>query len=144
MTERRRLTPAERLACIGAAVILASMLLPWYGIPFSGLSVTGFDAFGFAAAALLVVAGAAVVAVMREAAGRPPARPLRTAELVALAGLWAALIDVYLILDPPDELGGTTDVSARLGAFVALGGCVAMAVAGMRMRAERHAAERSR
>jgi hypothetical protein len=136
---RRRLTPAERLAFIGAGAILASMLLPWYGIPFSGLSVTGFDAFNFAAAALLVTAAAAVVAVLREAAGRPPARPLGTGELVAIAGVWAALITVYLILDPPDELGGTTDVSARLGVFVALGGCVAMAVAGMRIRAERGA-----
>jgi hypothetical protein len=137
MPERRRLTPAERLVCIGAGVILASMVLPWYGIPFSGLSVTGFDAFGFAAAALLVTAAAAVVAVLRESSGHQPPRPLATGELVAVAGVWAALITTYLILDPPDELGGTTDVSARLGAFVALGGCAVMAIAGMRMRAER-------
>ncbi len=83
---RRSLTPAERLACIGAAVALGSMLLPWYGIPLTGgLSVSGFNAFGFAAAALLVAVGGAVVVVMREAAGRPPVRPLRSADLVMLA-----------------------------------------------------------
>ena len=77
---------------MAAAVVLASMLLPWYGIPLSGgLSVSGFDSFGFAAAALLLAAGAAVVVVLREAAGQTPAQPLRSAELVIVAGDWAAL-----------------------------------------------------
>ena len=133
---RRSLTPAERLACIGAAVALGSMLLPWYGIPLTGgLSVSGFNAFGFAAAALLVAVGGAVVVVMREAAGRPPVRPLRSADLVMLAGVWAALVAVYLMFDRPDELAGSTRISLRIGPFVALGGCIAIVVAGMRMRA---------
>ena len=133
---RRSLTPAERLACIGAAVALGSMLLPWYGIPLTGgLSVSGFNAFGFAAAALLVAVGAVVVIVMREAAGKPPGRPLRSADLVMLAGIWAALVAVYLMFDRPDELAGSTQISLRIGPFVALGGCIAIVVAGMRMRA---------
>jgi protein-S-isoprenylcysteine O-methyltransferase Ste14 len=140
MTEsphRRPLTAGERLVCIGAAVILASMLLPWYGIRFSGLSSSGFDSFGFGAVALLVTAGAAVVIVIREAAGRPPSRPLRSAELVIVAGIWAAAIGVYLVFDRPDELAGSTEISPQLGIFVAIGGAAAIVVAGMRMRSER-------
>jgi hypothetical protein len=133
---RRPLTPAERLACMAAAVALGSMLLPWYGIPLTGgLSVSGFNAFGFAAAAMLVAVGAAVVVVIREAAGKPPVRPLRSADLVILAGGWAALVAIYLMFDRPDELAGSTRISLRIGPFVALGACVAMVVAGLRMRA---------
>ena len=46
---RRPLSPAERIVVAGAIAVVASLLLPWYGIPFSrGLSVTGVDSFGFA------------------------------------------------------------------------------------------------
>lgn len=122
---------------MAAAVALGSMLLPWYGIPQTGgLSVSGFNAFGFAAAALLIAVGAAVFVVMREAAGRGPVRPLRSADLVTLAGGWAALIAIYLMFDRPDELAGSTRISLRIGPFVALGACAAIVVAGIRMRAD--------
>ena len=86
---RRPLTPAERIVVAGALVVAVSLLLPWYGIPFTrGLSVTGVDSFGFADAALLITVGAAVVLVVRDAAGRKLARPLRSAELVVAAGVW--------------------------------------------------------
>jgi hypothetical protein len=137
---RRPLTAGERLVCMGAAGILVSMLLPWYGIRFSGLSSSGFDSFGFGAVALLITAGAAVVLVIREAAGRPPSRPLRSAELVVVAGVWAALLAVYLVFDRPDKLAGSTDISPQLGIFVALAGAVIIVVGGLRMRSEHPAA----
>ena len=137
---RRPLTPAERIVVAGALVVLASMLLPWYGIPFSrGLSVTGLDSFGFADAALLLTVGAAALLVVREAAGRTLARPLRSAELVIVAGVWAALLTAFLMIDRPDELASTNAVTLRYGAFVALGGCAVVVVGGMRMRAEQAA-----
>jgi hypothetical protein len=136
--ERRPLTAGERMTCIGAGVILLSMLLPWYGVGLSGLSQSGFDAFGFGAAALVVTAGAAVVLAFAEAAGTPPPRPLRSAELIVLAGTWAALLGVYLVFDRPDELAGITDVSPQLGIFVAIVGGLVIAMGGVRMRAERH------
>lgn len=135
---RRPLTPAERIVAAGALVVLASMLLPWYGIPFSrGLSVTGLDSFGFADAALLLTVGAAALLVVREAAGRQLARPLRSAELIMVAGVWAGLLTAYLMIDRPDELARTNAVSLRFGAFVCLGGGIAIFIGGMRMRAER-------
>lgn len=134
---RRPLTQGERLVCVGAAIIFGSLFLPWYGISFTRLSSSGFDSFGFGAAALLVTAGAAVAAVVRDAGGRPPARPLRTAELVMVAGAWATLLGVYLFFDRPDRLGASTNISPRLGTYVAIAGAVLILVSGFRMRAER-------
>jgi hypothetical protein len=123
---------------MGAIAIAASMLLPWYGIPFTnGLSVTGFDSFNFSHAALLLTAGAAVYLVVREASGRTLPRPLRPAELVAVAGTWAALLCFFLIADRPDRLGGSAEVQVRYGIYVAIGGSLAIVVGGLRMRFER-------
>ena len=133
---RRPLTPAERLVCMAAAAVLGSLLLPWYGIALSGgLSISGFDAFGFAAAAMLIAVGGAGFAVMRDAAGHPLARPLRSADLVTLAGAWAAAVAVYLMVDRPDELAGSTRILLRIGPFVALAASLTIAGAGLRMRA---------
>jgi hypothetical protein len=135
---RRPLSPAERIVGAGAIAACASLLFPWYGIAFGrGLSVTGLDRFGFAHAALLITVGAAVFLVIREASGRPMPRPLRAAELVAVAGTWGALLCFFLMADQPDELGGRPDVQLRYGIFVALAGCLAIVVGGLRMRAER-------
>jgi len=137
---RRPLSPAERVVCGGAIAVAVSTLLPWYGIPFGdGLAVTGLDELGFGLAAVLLTVAAAVVLVVREASGRSLSRPLRAPELLVLAGAWGALLCVYLAFDRPDELGGTTAVSPRLGVFVALGGCVAVGLGGLRMRVERRA-----
>ena len=138
LERRRALSPAERIVAAGAIAVAASMLLPWYGIRLrGGLSVTGLDSFGFGHAALLITVGAAVVVVWRERSGRTPPRPLRSAELVLVAGVWAALLTAFLMIDRPDELAGTTERRPADRVFVALGGCVAIVVGGMRMRVER-------
>lgn len=136
-----RLRPAERLCVTGAVVVAASLLFPWYGIRFSGgLSVTGLDTFGFAHAALLVTVGAAVALVVRRLAGRPLPRPLDEGILVAAAGAWATALVVYLMLDRPDELAGSTSIGLRLGIFLALAGAILLLAAGIRMRREKTSA----
>jgi hypothetical protein len=132
---RRALSPAERIVAAGAIAVCASLLLPWYGIAFSrGLSVTGLDRFGFAHAALLLAVGAAVFLVVREASGRTLSRPLRAAELVAIAGTWGVLVCFFLIADRPDELAGGTQVQLRYGIYVAIAGCMTIVIGGLRMR----------
>jgi hypothetical protein len=136
--QRRPLSPAERIVGAGSIAVAASLLFPWYGIAFTeGLSVTGLDSFGFAHAALLITVGAAVFLVARGAAGRTLPRPLRTAELVAFAGTWATLLCFFLLVDRPEQLGGRTEVQLRYGIYVAIGGCLAIVVGGLRMRSER-------
>jgi hypothetical protein len=135
--QRRPLSPAERIVGAGSIAVAASMLFPWYGIAFSdGLSVTGLDSFGFAHAALLITVGAAVFVVVRGAAGRTLPRPFRAADLVAIAGTWATLLCFFLVAVRPEQLGRSTDVQLRYGIYVAIGGCVAIVVGGLRMRSE--------
>ncbi len=137
--ERRvpALTPAEGLTAIGAAVVAASVFIPWYGIPFSnGRSVTALDSFGFAHAALLLTVAAAVWLVFRRARGHTLARPLDVGRLVAVAGGWAALLTVFLIFDRPEELAGSVRVGVRLGPFFSLAGSLAILVGGLRMSSE--------
>jgi hypothetical protein len=133
----RSLSPAERLAVIAAAVVAGSLLLPWYGLPFSsGLSVTGTDTFGFAHAALLLTVGAGGFLIARKARGLDLPRPLRAGALVALAGAWATVLVIYLIIDRPDELAGSTRVGLRFGIFVTLGASVTMILGGLRLAVE--------
>jgi hypothetical protein len=131
------LTMAERVAAIGAVVVLGSTLLPWYGLRFlSSLSQTGLDAFGLAQAALALTALAALVLIVRCARGYRLPRPLSEGALLIAAGAWAALLVVYAMIDRPDDFGLVT-ISLRYGIFVALAGAVAIAVGGVRLRRER-------
>ncbi len=131
----RSLPPPARLATVGAIAIPGSMLFPWYGIQFGpGLSQTGFDSFGLGELALLLTAGAALFLIGRCATGYVLPRPLSQGALLALAGLWAALVVAYLMLDRPDEIAGHVHIHLRYGIFVAMGGAVAMVVGGLRLR----------
>src|SRR4051794_28810222 len=136
---RRPLTPAERIAGAGVLAVAVSMLFPWYGLALRPqLAVTGLDSFGFGHAALLVTVAAVAFLIAREASGRPLPRPLQVAKLVIVAGAWAAVLTAYLIADRP-EIAGAAAVQIRYGVYVALGGSVAVAVGGVRMRGERAA-----
>jgi hypothetical protein len=131
----RSLPPPARLATVGAIAALGSMLLPWYGIQFGpGLSQTGFDSLGLGELALALTCGAALYLVVRCAAGYLPPRPLSEGGLLALAGVWAALLVAYLMIDRPDEIAGHAHIHLRYGIFVAMGGSVAMLVGGLRLR----------
>ncbi len=134
-----RMRPAERMCVIGALVVGASLLLPWYGIRFSGgLSVTGLDSFGFAHAALLLTVGAALALIAHRLLGRTLPRPLDQGTLIAVAGAWASALVGYLMFDRPDELAGSTSIGLRLGVFVAFGGALIVLAAGLRLRRKRN------
>jgi hypothetical protein len=127
------------MCVIGALVVLASLLVPWYGIRFSGgLAVTGLATFGFAHAALLLTVGAAVALVAHRLSGRTLPRPLDRGTLIAVAGAWSALLVAYLMVDRPEELAGSTDIGLRLGTFMAMGGALIVLGAGVRLRRERN------
>jgi hypothetical protein len=119
---------------IGALVVVASPLFPWYGVPVSGgLSKTGLDQFGPATLAMLITAGAALVLIARRARGYVPPRPLGAGGLLIAAGVWIGALICYLIADRPDQLAGSANVNLRIGLFVALGGAIAMIAGGMRV-----------
>jgi hypothetical protein len=133
----RRMGPNERLATVGALVVVASLLLPWYGAPIaSDLVKTGFGAFSFATAAMLLTVGAAIYLVIEVGNGYRPPRPLTVGTLLIVAGVWTGLLIIYQMLDRPQfhfaDLNDDYDV--RYGTFVALGGAAAIILAGTRRR----------
>ena len=126
----------ERLAGLGALILIVSTPLSWYRAPIGGLVKTGWGNFGWAEAALLLTAGAALGLLAQVGRGRRPPMPLHEGTLLAAAGVWSALIVVYLMFDRPQfELAGfNQDYSLAWGIFVALGGAVVLIVAGLRIR----------
>ncbi len=125
---------------MGVAVILASLLLPWYGAPVSGnLVLTGLSAFSFAEAALVLTAAITLFLALRIGGGYAPPRPLTESGLLIAAGVWAALIVAYRMADRPDfVINGITlpddPYRLRYGIFVALAGALLIVVAGIRAR----------
>jgi hypothetical protein len=127
----------ERIAFLGAATVVGSMLLPWYRAPVSSdLVQTGFGAFSFAEGALVLVAAATTFLALECGGGYVPPRPLREWGLFVTAGVWAALIVVYRMFDRPDfQLGGIDEVyEIHYGIFVALAGAIIIVMAGLRLR----------
>jgi hypothetical protein len=127
----------ERIAFLGAATVVGSMLLPWYRAPVSSdLVQTGFGAFSFAEGALALLAAATTFLALECGGGYVPPRPLREWGLFVTAGVWAALIVVYRMFDRPDfQLGGIDEVyEIHYGIFVALAGAIIIVMAGLRLR----------
>jgi hypothetical protein len=127
----------ERIAVIGAAVMVGSLLLPWYQSPISNdLVLTGIGAFGWAEAALVLIAAATTFLALEGGGGYVPPRPLREWGLFVAAGTWAALIVLYRIVDRPKFIfpGHEGRYDLHYAIFVALAGAAIIIVAGLRMR----------
>ena len=128
-----------RFAAVAAIVIAASLPLPWYGFrirEFGSVAQTGLDAFGWGQATLVLVVCASLVLIVLGARGYVPPRPLSEGSLLFAAGVWAAVVCAYLMLDRPEQLDGFTTIRLRYGIFVALGGAAALALGGLRIRQE--------
>jgi len=122
---------------IGAAVMVFSLLLPWYQSPISNdLVLTGISAFGWAEGTLLLIAAATTFLAVQGGGGYVPPRPLREWALFVTAGAWAAAVVVYRMFDrPPFMLGGRHEpYDLHYAIFVALAGALIIVVAGLRMR----------
>ena len=143
----RGLRGNERLAVVGVALIAGSLLLPWYGIPVSGdLVQTGLGAFSWAEAALLLTAAATLFFALQIGGGYVPPRPLTEWALLLSAGVWAAAIVAYRMVERPEldfevivDVNRTYDL--RYGIFVAMAGAVLIIAAGLRARRRRRASE---
>jgi hypothetical protein len=117
--------------------MVGSLVLPWYQSPISNdLVLTGIGAFGWAEAALVLIAAATVFLALKAGGGYVPPRPLREWGLFVAAGCWAALIVLYRIADrPPFTLAGRDEpYDLNYAIFVALAGAVVIVIAGLRMR----------
>jgi hypothetical protein len=137
VSDLRGLSGNERIAVIGAGVIVGSLLLPWYESPISNdLVLTGFGAFSWAEAALVLIAAATTFLALQAGGGYVPPRPLREWALFVAAGSWAGLIELYRMADRPrfTLAGHDEPYDLHYAIFVALGGAVIIVMAGLRMR----------
>jgi len=137
LNDLRGLGGNERVAVTGAAVMVGSLVLPWYQSPISSdLVLTGIGAFGWAEGALALVAAATVLLALRCGGGYVPPRPLREWALFVVAGVWAAVIVLYRIADRPrfTLAGHDEPYDLHYAIFVALAGAALIVVAGLRMR----------
>jgi len=137
LRDLRGLGGNERLAVIGAGVMIGSLLLPWYESPVSNdLVFTGIGAFGWAEAALVLIAGATTFLALQGGGGYVPPRPLREWGLFVAAGSWAVVIVVYRMIDRPKFTlaGHDQPYDLHYAIFVALAGAALIVAAGLRMR----------
>lgn len=137
LRDLRGLGGNERIAVIGAAVMVGSLFLPWYESPISDeLVQTGFGAFGWAEGALILIAAATVFLALQGGGGYVPPRPLREWALFVAAGGWAGLIVLYRMADRPQFTfaGHDEPYDLHYAIFVALAGAVIIVMAGLRMR----------
>jgi hypothetical protein len=129
--------PGVRLAAIGAIVVTASLILPWYGISlqlFQVISESAFSAFGSATLALLITAGAALYLAVITARGYRFPRPLSAGGVMIAAGFWCAALVGLLAVDAPGQILGIEAVETEYGPFVALAGAATIVAGGLRMR----------
>jgi hypothetical protein len=138
LTELSRLAANERLAIAGAALVVVSLFLPWYGITLGGgLVKTAIGSFGLVEAALVLTVGAAGALIVICARGYSLPRPLHEGTLLVAAGAWAAALIGYRMLERPEfELAGVIRPGLRYGIFVAAIGTALMIVGGLRKRRE--------
>jgi hypothetical protein len=137
LRDLRGLGGNERIAVIGCAVMVGSLLLPWYQSPISNdLVFTGIGAFGWAEGALVLIAAATTLLALQCGGGYVPPRPLREWALFVTAGCWAALIVLYRMVDRPNfTLSGHDEpYDLHYAIFVALAGAMIIIAAGLRMR----------
>lgn len=145
----RRLDPEQRLAAIGALLLVVSEFLPWYSNDFqtSGgvrtVTQTALQAASLVELALFIIAGAVIVMLFLRAEGRDMHLPATDGTLLTAAGGWSTLMIFIRMLDRPTA---TVDqLSLRLGLdwgiFFALAATVTLTVAGLRLRrnSSRHA-----
>jgi hypothetical protein len=137
LRDLRGLGGNERIAVIGCAVMIGSLLLPWYESPISNdLVLTGIGAFGWAEGALVLIAVATTFLALQGGGGYIPPRPLREWALFVVAGCWAGLIVLYRMADRPrfTLAGHDEPYNLHYAIFVALAGAAIIVAAGLRMR----------
>ena len=84
----------------------------------------------------MITLAAALTLLVRVGGGRRPPLPLHEGTLLAASGIWSAAIVGYLMFDRPTAVFADfpTDYRLGYGIFVALGGAVLLALAGLRIR----------
>jgi hypothetical protein len=144
----RALAPEQRFAGLAALALWLTMLLPWYSKTVvvsvkntqqpASYTLSAFGAFSFVEAAVLLVSVAVLAMLFARGERRAFHLPGGDGFVVLLAGAWIAALVFYRMLDKPGTSGTarfTTTVGIEWGIFFALFAAIALAYAGVRLRA---------
>jgi hypothetical protein len=135
----RRLRDGEWIAGAGALALLASMFLHWYGLDLALLGdvtpeATAWQAFDVLDIVLALLALVPLALVFTQATRQSPAIPVFFSVMSVLAGLLAALLILYRIVNQP---GPNEIVTVQAGAWLGLLAALVIAGGGSRsMRVE--------
>ena len=149
----RNLGREQRLVAIAAAVLLGSMLLPWYSrsvdavvagkLVTNSSSKLAITVFSFVEAAIFLVAAGVLALVLARGDRRAFHLPGGDGLIVAVAGAWATFLIFFRFVDKPGGDGdGQLQVEYGLswGIFFGLLSALGLLVAGLGLRAA-HVAE---
>ena len=127
-----RLRDGEWIAGAGGVALLAAMFLHWYGDgPFE---LTAWQAFDVLDVVLALLALVPLGLVVTQATRRSPSIPVAFSVLSTLAGMLAALLILYRIVNQP---GPNDLVEVQAGAWLGFVAAVVVAAGGWRsMRVE--------
>ena len=139
----RELPPEHRMAAIAAAVLVLSLILPWYQksfIPrgrseFVSDNLSAFGVFTFVEAAVLLVAAGVLFLLWARMEGKGFHLPGGDGLVISLAGGWAVLLLIWRVFDRPGDDGPSSEVGIQWGFLVALAAAAALVAAGARLRA---------
>jgi hypothetical protein len=147
----RVLAADQRLAAMTAIGLFVSMFLPWYVETVVFTSGNGsihpqnqsaFQSFSFVEAAVLLVAGGVLYLLFARAEERAFHLPGGDGVVIMVAGVWAALLIFYRLLDTPATTHNgprlVNSVGLKWGIFIALAAAIGLAVAGSRVRSAHH------
>jgi len=127
-----RLRDGEWIAGAGGVGLLAAMFLHWYGV--GPLGATAWQSFDVLDVVLALLALVPLGLVATQATRRSPAIPVAFSVFTMLAGVLAALLILYRIVNQP---GPNDVVDVEAGAWLGFGAAVVIAAGGWRsMRVE--------
>lgn len=116
----RRMRLGELIALLGATLVIASLLLPWYGGSTLG-TLSAWDTFGAGLVLLIAAAFAALAVVASALTERSTALPVSAAVWSVVVGLIGAVAALVRVLERPDHA-----TSLCAGAWLALAGAIAI------------------
>ncbi|HEV2924307.1 MAG TPA: hypothetical protein VGW98_09760 [Solirubrobacteraceae bacterium] len=116
----RRMRVGEIFALLGAALVIASLFLPWYGGSTLG-TLGAWDTFGGALVLLIASACAALAMIASALTERSTALPVSLAVWSVVVGLIGLIAAIVRLLERPDHA-----TSLCAGAWLALAGAASI------------------
>lgn len=140
-----RVRAGELLAGISGVALFIFMFFSWFGVETPQIETPGgvqldfatvdvgslnaWEAFDFIDIALLLAVIAAVGLMVLSAAQSSVNLPVAASAITAALGIFATLLVLYRILDPP-QLADGVDTTRKIGLFLGVIACAGIAVGG--------------